>query len=364
MQLSQLTTTLLISNFDSLVRTERKITAQILEFIAELDRRRLYLENGHNSLFDYLVKGFGYSPGSAMRRIDAARLLRELPEAASKFQNGSLTLSQASQVQRASRELKKTKKRVLDTDDKRDLILQIESTTQKQTEQILASKLELPLMSVQKETFHRNQSVTVTMTFTAEQMQILVRAQNLISHCVGDNNWADLFTHLAQREIARRTSVRKSAPLGAGEAMTLSERSASAPKSKSRLARSETPSSKSESESVLVAKLESISTSTPPSQLASASKTSPVNYRPAIPADLRKQLLHENAKCAFKYINGTTCGSTKFLQIDHIKSWSDGGSHDPENLQVLCGVHNRLKFSRHKRWGVASKPQSGTLLLE
>ncbi|MBY0384796.1 HNH endonuclease, partial [bacterium] len=44
--------------------------------------------------------------------------------------------------------------------------------------------------------------------------------------------------------------------------------------------------------------------------------------------------------------NGHRCTSQKFLQIDHIHNWSQGGTHDLENLQVLCGVHNRLKYER------------------
>jgi len=38
------------------------------------------------------------------------------------------------------------------------------------------------------------------------------------------------------------------------------------------------------------------------------------------------------------------CGSTKDLQYDHIIPWSRGGSStDPDNIQLLCGYHNRLK---------------------
>ncbi len=124
----------LVACFENLVRNERKITGQVLECIAEIDRRKIYIEKGHTSLFDFLVKDFGYSPGAAMRRIDGARLLRELPEVAEKFENGSLTLSQATQVQRASRDLKKTKNEFISSEQKRNLIIQIENSSQKETE--------------------------------------------------------------------------------------------------------------------------------------------------------------------------------------------------------------------------------------
>lgn len=41
------------------------------------------------------------------------------------------------------------------------------------------------------------------------------------------------------------------------------------------------------------------------------------------------------------------CGSTHLLEIDHIVSWSAGGKSTPENLRLLCRVHNQL---RHPGW--------------
>ena len=77
MNLNSLSNTQLFASFENLVRSERKVTAQVLECIAEIDRRKIYLEKNFTSLFDYLVKDLGYSPGAAMRRIDAARLLEK-----------------------------------------------------------------------------------------------------------------------------------------------------------------------------------------------------------------------------------------------------------------------------------------------
>ena len=40
-------------------------------------------------------------------------------------------------------------------------------------------------------------------------------------------------------------------------------------------------------------------------------------------------------------------GSKKDLQDDHVYPWSLGGrSDDPNNIQLLCGYHNRLKGNR------------------
>ncbi len=307
----------LISCFENFVRSERKITAHVLECIAEIDRRKLYLPS-HTSLFDYLVKDFGYSPGAAMRRIDAARLLRELPETAVKFEDGTLTLSQANQIQRASREFKKAKCEILSTVKKRDIVLQIENTTQKRTEQTLVVELDLPVVPAQKETFHRDESVTLTVTFTKEQMQILEQAQNMVSHAAVTKDWAETLTHLAKREIARRTGLRK-------------------------VLKQKLPKEPCLNSSTVVAAVTSDSLTTKNEQAHQSSHKTRVK-RPAIPAAIRKAFLHPKAICCHIDRHGNQCTSRRFLQIDHIHSWSLGGTHDSQNLQVLCGPHNRMKY--------------------
>lgn len=345
----------LISCFEDFVRSERKITAQVLECIAEIDQRKLYLPS-HTSLFDYLVKDFGYSPGAAMRRIDAARLLRELPETADKFEDGTLTLSQANQIQRASREFKKVNCETLDSERKRNLVLQVERATQRQTEQILAVELDLSVAPVQKETLHRDESVTLTITFTKEQMQILEQAQNMVSHSVISKDWAEIMTHLAKREVARRTTMRnvlkQKSPQDSCDGETLDgscdaealgksyetgELSCIGINGQKRLIKSNS--------SIVVAAVTPKSLSTKNWQKAQSLDRIRTK-RPAIPAAIRKALLHPNAICSYIDRQGNQCSSRRFLQIDHIHSWSLGGTHDPQNLQVMCGTHNRIKYEQ------------------
>ncbi|MBC7370473.1 MAG: DUF222 domain-containing protein, partial [Bdellovibrionaceae bacterium] len=89
----------LISQFDHLVKTERKITFHILSHINEMERRRLPAQLGYPSTHMYLVKAHGYSEASAQRRIQSARLLRQIPEVGESIVAGRLNMTQLSQVQ-------------------------------------------------------------------------------------------------------------------------------------------------------------------------------------------------------------------------------------------------------------------------
>jgi superfamily II DNA or RNA helicase/5-methylcytosine-specific restriction endonuclease McrA len=55
------------------------------------------------------------------------------------------------------------------------------------------------------------------------------------------------------------------------------------------------------------------------------------------------------------------CGSTTRLQIDHIQPRYLGGSHHPDNLQMLCAVCNRLKGIQEWNFRVTESPVQGAL---
>lgn len=71
----------------------------MLHHLAEINSRKLYLEQGFSSLFDYAVRELGYSEGAAYRRIKAMKLCQDLPGTEDRLQSGMLSLSTASQLQ-------------------------------------------------------------------------------------------------------------------------------------------------------------------------------------------------------------------------------------------------------------------------
>jgi hypothetical protein len=80
MQLEKLSDKELLTKVDALVWTENNATAQLLLHLAELDKRESYVELGYTSLYDYMVRKLRYSEGAAVKRITAARCVRDFPE--------------------------------------------------------------------------------------------------------------------------------------------------------------------------------------------------------------------------------------------------------------------------------------------
>src|SRR3954468_5394336 len=90
---------ILISKLKELVVTERKITSRILLYLKEVEKRKLHLEMGFATLFDFCVKELKYSSSAASRRISALRILTAVPSIQEKLENGSINLSTLNQVQ-------------------------------------------------------------------------------------------------------------------------------------------------------------------------------------------------------------------------------------------------------------------------
>ena len=97
--LKKLSDDFLLSQTKTLVQKERKLNIEILQHLQEIESRKLYLERGFSSLFDYAVKELGYGEGAAYRRIKTMKLCQDIPEAKTQIESGQLNLSTASQLQ-------------------------------------------------------------------------------------------------------------------------------------------------------------------------------------------------------------------------------------------------------------------------
>jgi hypothetical protein len=312
----------LISRTEKLARSERKITHLILLHINEIESRRLYADLGFDGMFSFLTKHLAYSESSAYRRLQSARLLKQIPEIAEKLETGSLNLTQLTQVQKCLKlENKNLKSTTTPTTSATQTISSIQTTNierakialQKiegrnsfQTEQLLAIEFKQPAQTYEKAKPQLDESVRIEFTLNKEQYQQLLQAKNLLSHIHPEGKWSDIISTLATKFNQNKLGKQQQ-----------NSRSASALGSFN-----ETFSQSQNSDSGAV-------------------KT---KLRPNIQKSLRRQLL-TSAKHECQYTNPVTkkrCGSTFQLQLDHIHPLAMGGAHDIKNLRVLCAVHNRM----------------------
>ena len=89
----------LLAQTGNLARVERHLQGAIIDHLAEIEARSLFLRRGFASLFEYAVRELGYSDAAAGRRIAAMRLCAANPHTRERLRDGSLSLSAAAELQ-------------------------------------------------------------------------------------------------------------------------------------------------------------------------------------------------------------------------------------------------------------------------
>src|SRR4051812_24698029 len=119
MNLRELNNEALHRNTKKSVERETEATTAVLWHLREVERRKLFASMGYSSLFKYAVRELRYSEGSAARRIDAMRLLKQIPEVEVQIQDGSINLTHLTKCQQFFR----AEKRSYSSEEKLDLVL-------------------------------------------------------------------------------------------------------------------------------------------------------------------------------------------------------------------------------------------------
>jgi len=125
----------LIFDLKNLVSEERELLTTVLRYLKEVEIRKIYLQKGFSSMFAYLTEELSYSEGAAQRRIQAMRLLKDLPEIETKIQTGEISLSVASQIQSYLR--KEEKKAPIKKEEKLELVNSLSGTSSRECERKL-----------------------------------------------------------------------------------------------------------------------------------------------------------------------------------------------------------------------------------
>lgn len=327
----------LVRRLRELVRKEQDLTLEILPFLAEVDRRGLYLKWGYGSLTDYCISHLRYCESSAWRRVCAARVVRDFPEVHDMLLEGRLTFSA---VIAAAKVLKKENveellprlfgksqcevklivaeyetPKVIPDQARPRIVMKpgAKQTSNKLTTEQSSVKVgEIPLRSEGKKLTTDEKSTPAACEFEKmyeirfaadEELMELIRwaKSYLSSRYPGGVGFLEVFKYVLKyvrerEDLERRAARRK--------------------------------------ESNAVRKL----------------PKSRDNSR-HIPQQVKEKVWTRNrGRCAYVGENGRRCNSTHNLQFDHYPvPYARGGPNTASNLRLLCAKHN--KFSAEQVYG-------------
>jgi hypothetical protein len=90
---SLLSDTELLARIPAIVQAERIASADVVEHLLEVERRRLYLDQACSSLYTYCRDRLRYSEDAALKRARVARLALRLPRVLDELRSGAIHLT-------------------------------------------------------------------------------------------------------------------------------------------------------------------------------------------------------------------------------------------------------------------------------
>jgi hypothetical protein len=306
MSLKHLSDRELIMSTKSALRDLRQTEVHLLRHFAEIAARRLWTDAG--SLYKFLAQTFELTDDQIYPRLQAMRLIHALPELEVKVETGQLTVTNALKAQQVFAAESKT--RQIPIAEKREVIALLENTSTREADRILATR------------YPQSKSMP-------EKIKPVAENQNLIQFYVDDET-------LNQIENLK---ARFSHQMPSGKIEDLIKILI---KKVSRPAKPRTKKAQEENGQH--------TSNNAPTQSPSPIPVTKISIKTRsryISAGAKRELEKTRHQgCAHKDRGtGQSCGSTHFLQMDHIHEFCNGGSNAAENLQWLCGFHNRHRFA-------------------
>lgn len=291
----------LIDETDNAIQAEREATVRVLKNFIEIDRRRIFSAFGKGSFKDFVMSRYNFSEDEAWRRINAMKLLREVPQVEEKIESGSISMTHLGVAQSLFKHESKKHDRSFTPEEKLGILEKMENTSTREAQRMAFAMASSPMFAIQDKV-RPVSADTVEIKFSApnELEQKLERLKGLLAHSHPNISMADLIDKLCDLGIDKWDTARK---------VVKARKAPVAPRTE---------------------------------------KAEP--SREGISAQLRREVwLRDNSQCS-------NCGSGYALQIDHCKPVAFGGGSNLHNLRLLCRSCNQraaienLSFERMEEY--------------
>ena len=310
-----------------LVASESEATGDVVEHVAEFERRRLFAPKSFPTMFEYCTKTLGYSGSAAYLRIYAGRLANEYPEILDLLRARRLHLTAirivgphlkpsnvrdllSRSLAKSERELKFLIAEVSPKPEPVEVVRRIPLAEAPSPPPVQLPPTPLPLAPP---------PVAIAPP-TPESLPVFERSRALIEPLTPQRirfafTGSDAFLKNVDRA---RELLRHKYPAGALE-------------------------------DIFQETIECFLDARDPARKAKAAKPRATNpRRRTIPVWIKDiAFKRDGGRCAYKAADGMRCEERGGLEYDHIVPWAKGGlSNDPANVRLLCRAHNSLEAER------------------
>jgi 5-methylcytosine-specific restriction endonuclease McrA len=319
---------------------EKQATLRLLEFLEEVDGRRLYSARGFSSLWEYVHVALGYSESQASERVSAMRLMRKVPEVKELLSGNKLTLTStaklASFVRRENCSVERTS----------ELLDRIAEKSVKEVERVLSSEQTVPAPKPDVFKPQGLESTRVSFDADPEFLALYEELKNL----QGQPKWEmnerlkdamKAVLKKKKREVSGMKSPKLEEKDSSPEGVSFSDSFGTKPLHEE---------SKNTSEV-----FNSHTIATAPDRPSPVLRAKKVTVQQAVTTDRRyfsafvKHAVRKRSGNQCEYIDSETnrrCTSRFGLHFDHITPFAKGGASTLENCRHLCANHNLFAAAR------------------
>jgi hypothetical protein len=287
-------------------QVERRVTLKLLNYLVEVDARRLYATvNARSSLFEYLISDLGLSNAAASDRVNTVRLMRAIPQVKEHLESGKLSVTTAAQIQRfASHEQRANPKgKAIPMEVKKEVVEACLGQSKREVEKTLLGRQSEPAKTLMQEKVKLVSPTRSELRFSVDE-KTLAKIQQ-IKDLIGNRSLEAILNSALDALLLSEQKKRGVPPL-----QMKSKKSPNAGRPADR------------------------------NQQAARTETQ-LNSR-FIPIDL-KRFTFARSKGQCEHVDPRThvrCKSRFRLQIDHRRPLALGGKTEESNLRHLCSSHN------------------------
>ncbi|MGE0172258.1 MAG: HNH endonuclease [Oligoflexales bacterium] len=336
--LSQLSDAVITDHIRRLASRDRSNLVQFLEYLSEVDERRLYAPEGFPSLFCFCISVLRLSESESSLRIRACRLLRQHAELKGYLVSGRISLATIRVIARhvneknaatifelvAGKPVRKVEKIVAGFAPKADVpdqIRRLPTQVSTSVSQEAPSAAELPfagdivpnpdvvsiatMRKPDKTEYLSDTRISIKFSANENLDAKIRRVKELARKRCPEGNLEELFDMLCEEFLDRYDPERKAKRKEKEKEKLVEETSDPAKK---------------------------------------ALISGDANKKRYIPQAIKRIVWkRDEGQCTFQTKEGHRCEERRRLEYDHKKAFAQGGSStDPHNIRLLCRAHNRL----------------------
>ncbi len=300
-----------LDGIERVVRRSNEVTAELLTYLMEVERRGLHLREACSSLFAFCVERLHLSESAAGKRITAARTARRFPQVLEMIERGDIHLTAVTMLAAHL------------TDENCETVLARARHRSKREIEVLLAEI-APRPDVASRVVARPSRAVPATQVQAAGVGLEVRAPERVARPA-------VVAPLSPRRYEIRVTVGEATH---GKLRQLQDLLAH--------------SGVRDPAEIFAMAIDLLHEKTLAKKAAIVKKPRrgkrPEKRSRHIPAAVERAVwTRDGGRCAFVDAKGRRCSATAFLEFHHINNWGRGAGHDVSEVELRCGAHNQYQ---------------------